>query len=145
MQIIFILPIKGSNGVQHAIDTWATAELPEATSDVAKEVVVFMKRVMLALASKIVKWLKMVCVGLTVRIVVALLLTYEDFVTDVLVTMEYTETNRESYFLISIYIVATAISFHCIAAILNNTKKTLKTRVRRFLFSLFMLTPIVDA
>jgi len=140
-----ILSIKGSNGVQRAIDTWATAELPEATSDEAKEVVLFMKRVLLALASKIVKWLKMVRIGLTVRIAVALLLTYEDFLTDVLVTMEYKNTNREDYFLISIYIVAIAISFHCLVSILNSTKKPFKTRVRRFFFSLFMLTPIVDA
>ena len=57
-----------------------------------------MKRVLSTLAKKIVTWLKMARIGLTVRILVALVHTYEDFITDILVMIEYKHTGRANAF-----------------------------------------------
>mmetsp|Transcript_17485 Transcript_17485/g.35534 ORF Transcript_17485/g.35534 Transcript_17485/m.35534 type:complete len:615 (-) Transcript_17485:23-1867(-) len=139
-----ILAIKGCSGVEQAMEAWTSDELPQAESEEAKIAVEFMKRVLAALARKIKKWLKMARIGLMVRIAVALILNYEDFTTDILVTKEYKDTGREGYFQVSLYIIVLGISLHCFIAFQNNRKKGFKVRILRFLMSLFMMTPIVD-
>jgi len=139
------MSIKGSSGIEHAIDHWAAADLPEAESDEAKEAIEFMKRVAHALAKKIVKWLKMARVGLTVRIAAALILTYEDIMTDILVSLEFKETGRDGFFRTSVGALALAIFLHTLVAWLDSAKKPPKVSFRRFLVSFSMLSPIMDA
>ena len=140
-----IMSIKSSSGIGRAVDSWAADELPEAEGGEAKEVIMFMKRVVHALAKKIVTWLKMARIGLTVRIFVALVLTYEDITTDILVSIEYKETGREGFFRASMGILVVAILLHCTIAWMDSKKKEPNQRIRRLAIALSLMTPIVDA
>ena len=140
-----ITTIKGCTSLSVAVESWADGALPKGMGEEGRRFARYYKRFLKALAIRIVTWLKMARIGLAVRISVALLLTYYDIVTDVLVSLEYVNTpGREQYFKASVGIMVLAISGHCIISYLNNKKKATKVRIIRLLTSLFMMTPVID-
>lgn len=99
----------------------------------------------MALAPKIKPSLKMARIGLGSRILLSLVLTYTDVITDFFVLKEYGDggTKTRKYFQTSGGILIVSTLFNILTAWLANKNKTTAVKLRAMFFALVQLNPLV--
>jgi len=134
----FIDVVKGCKGnLDNAVQDFCDSALGEG-DEVAREI-------LMALAPKIKPLLKMARIGLGSRILLSLVLTYTDIVTDILVLKEYGVGGKETRkaFHSSCGILGLCTLVNILVAWIANKNKTTALRVRAMIFALIQLNPLV--
>eukprot|EP00520_Triparma_pacifica_P001364 CAMPEP_0118655510 /NCGR_PEP_ID=MMETSP0785-20121206/12966_1 /TAXON_ID=91992 /ORGANISM="Bolidomonas pacifica, Strain CCMP 1866" /LENGTH=518 /DNA_ID=CAMNT_0006548251 /DNA_START=323 /DNA_END=1875 /DNA_ORIENTATION=- len=134
----FIDIVKGCTGnLDNAVKEFCDGALGE-DDEVTREV-------LMALAPKIKPSLKMARIGLGSRILLSLVLTYTDVITDFLVLKEYGEggTKTRKYFQTSGGILIVSTLMNILGAWLANKNKTTAVKLRAMFLALIQLNPLV--
>jgi hypothetical protein len=89
--------------------------------------------------------MKLARIGLAVRMLVSISLTYADLITDFLVLKEYGEGGDETskYFRISIVILAVSTFINVLIAWITSANKGVKAAIKNVTIALFQLNPLV--
>ena len=103
------------------------------------------KLVLIDLADRIKPGVKLARIGLAVRVLLSIVLTYTDEVTDAIVLKKYGEGGEETrkYFHISIAILATPTLINILMAWIANKKKGSMAIGKGVIFAVMQLNPIV--
>jgi|AACY02.8.fsa_nt_gi hypothetical protein len=134
----FINLVKGCSGsLDVAVREFCDEVLPEGE--------VLSRELLLGLAPKIKPSLKLARIGLGVRMLLSIVLTYNDLITDFLVLKEYSEGGEgtRKYFHISIAILAVSTLSNMILAWGANKNKGTKAIGRGVVLAVMQLNPLV--
>jgi hypothetical protein len=119
----------------------------EFCDEVIPEGEVLARELLIDLAPKIKPSLKLARIGLGVRMLLSMLLTYMDLITDFLVLKEYGEGGEvmRKFFHISLTILAVSTLVNVLAAWIANKKKGAKAIGKGVLIALIQLNPLVHS
>ena len=134
----FIDVVKGCQGnLDNAVKEFCDGALGEE-DEVAREI-------LMALAPNIKPSLKMARIGLGSRILLSLVLTYTDVITDFFVLKEYGEGGAKTrkYFQTSVGILSVSTLINIFIAWLSNRNKTTAVKLRAMFLALIQLNPLV--
>ena len=134
----FVNIVKGCSGsLEVAVREFCDEVLPEGE--------VLARELLIGLAPKIKPSLKLARIGLGVRMLLSMVLTYMDLITDFLVLKEYGEGGEgmRKYLHISIAILAVSTLVNVFAAWIANKKKGTKAIGKGVVVALMQLNPLV--
>ncbi len=124
---------------------WYETIMPDPESGIDPiELAKFNRSVFMQIAEKVKPLQKLSRIGLTLRIFFCLLLSYQDMVTDILVSIDFYAKGEVEWFALSIGFVILASFCHVGLTVLLTHKMTFIKRMKRVLAAFLLLNPLID-
>ena len=132
-----VVQVCHGENLDTSVEQFCDENLPTEGSDITQEILMVM-------AGKIKPAMKLSRVGLGSRIMLSLVLTYMDLITDLFVTKEYSEggSSTRKFFHISIGIIITQTLCNIIISLIANSNKSLPSKSLGVLIALIQLNPL---